>query len=247
MMTLERIETPWTALADSPAAVLEARGLVKEYTRGSERIRALDGVDLNVYPREFLVIAGPSGAGKTTLLQMLGCMDVPTSGSVRVQGRSTAQMSDRELTRVRRETIGFVFQHFGLVPTLTVLENVALPGLFGGRGNRQARALELIDRVGLSARRNHRPHELSGGEMQRAAIARALVQDPAMVLADEPTGNLDSRTSAEILALLGELNADGVTLVVVTHNESLSAAATRRVELRDGRVLSSTEPPKGNQ
>jgi putative ABC transport system ATP-binding protein len=218
--------------------------LVKEYRRGSERIRALDGVDLDLLPRDFLAVAGPSGAGKTTLLQLLGCMDRPTAGTVAIHGQVTTDLPERELTRLRGEAIGFVFQHFGLLPTLTVEENVALPGLFGRRrvpaqvGDRRERARDLLERFGLGRRARHRPHELSGGEMQRVAIARALINEPAFLLADEPTGNLDSRTSAATIDLLGELNAGGVTLIVVTHNDNLAAAAARRVELRDGVLVS---------
>ena len=222
---------------------LLATDLVKEYRRGAERIRALDRVSLTVAPGDFLAIVGPSGAGKTTLLQLLGCMDVPTSGEVVIAGKSTSRLREREMTRLRGESIGFVFQHFGLLPTLTVEENVALPGLFtsrrsaahGGRDRRE-RAEALLERVGLAHRRTHRPHELSGGEMQRVAIARALINQPVVLLADEPTGNLDSKTSHAIIDLLAELNQDGVTVVVVTHNDSLAGAAARRHALLDGRA-----------
>lgn len=209
---------------------------MKEYRRGAERIRALDGVDLEVRAGEFLAVVGPSGSGKTTLLQLLGCMDVPTGGTVAIAGRPTSTLSEAELTRLRRDEIGFIFQHFGLLPTLTVLENVALPGLFGRRRERRERAAGLLTRVGLSHRLRHRPHELSGGEMQRVAIARALVNQPLFLLADEPTGNLDSHTSAEIVELLAALHRDGMTVIVVTHNEALAAAAPRQVGLVDGRI-----------
>lgn len=182
---------------------------------------------------EFIAITGPSGAGKTTLLNLLGCMDAPTAGTLRIGGREVHGFSERERTRWRRESIGFVFQHFGLIPTLTVAENVALPALFA---RRQAGVEALLRRVGLEHRRTHRPHELSGGEMQRAAIARALVNEPQVILADEPTGNLDTVTGESIISLFRELNREGMTIVVVTHNPSLAAAPARLLELVDGRL-----------
>jgi ABC-type lipoprotein export system ATPase subunit len=219
------------------SVVVEAADLIKVYRRGHEEVRAVDGISFVIREGEFVAVVGPSGAGKSTLLQLLGGMDTPTSGSLRLAGREVSGMSDGELTRLRRTFVGFVFQHFGLVPTLTVAENVALPCLFSHREAR-GRVDSLLERVGLSHRRSHRPAQLSGGEMQRVAIARALVNDPRLVLADEPTGNLDSRTSDRILELLRELNRDGLTVVVVTHNESLAASADRRIILRDGRIAS---------
>jgi putative ABC transport system ATP-binding protein len=170
------------------------------------------------------------------MLNLLGCMDVPTSGSLCIAGQELNGLSDAKRTRLRREQIGFVFQHFGLMPTLTVRENIALPALFTRRQVRQ-RADELLDKVGLAARRNHRPHELSGGEMQRVAIARALINGPQILLADEPTGNLDSQTGETILQLFKQLQKEGLTIVVVTHNEALSNAAERHLTLRDGRLI----------
>lgn len=204
--------------------------------RGAEEVRALAGVSFRVERGEFVGITGPSGAGKTTLLNLIGCVDVPTAGTLRIDGRETSRLGERELTRLRRQVVGFVFQHFGLIPTLTVAENVVLPALFAGRRARE-RGDELLTRVGLADRRDHRPHQLSGGEMQRAAIARALINDPTLILADEPTGNLDSATGETIVQLFRQLQRDGLTIVVVTHNPVLAAAAGRELRLRDGRLV----------
>jgi putative ABC transport system ATP-binding protein len=222
--------------AGAKPLVVEARHLSKIYRRGSDEIRAVDDVDFSIEPGEFVAIFGPSGAGKSTLLQMIGCMDTPSSGSLRIDGRETADLSDRELTDVRRDHVGFVFQHFGLLPTMTVAENVAIPAMFSGRKVKE-RVDSLIEKVGLSHRRNHRPAHLSGGEMQRTAIARALVNSPRLLLADEPTGNLDTGTSDIIVALLQSLNTEGLTVVVVTHNEALARVATRRIDFRDGKIV----------
>jgi putative ABC transport system ATP-binding protein len=221
------------------ATVVSAHDLKKVYRRGTEEVRALDGVSFDVAEREFTAIVGPSGAGKTTLLHLLGCMDVPTSGDLMLAGKSTRGLSDAALTRLRRETVGFVFQHFGLLPTLTVAENVTLPTLFSRR-KAAARAEELLEKVGLAHRRNHRPHELSGGEMQRAAIARALINTPRLLLADEPTGNLDSANGEAIITLFDQLNREGLTVLVVTHNPTLADAARRQLTLRDGQLVSDT-------
>jgi putative ABC transport system ATP-binding protein len=220
----------------SDEAIIRAEDLRKVYRRGAETVVALDGVTFTVAPGEFVAVVGPSGAGKTTLLQLLGAMDVPTSGRLFVAGQDISRMSDAELTRLRRDHLGFVFQHFSLLPTLTVAENVALPTLLGRRQD-AARLDDLLERVGLAHRRDHRPSELSGGEMQRTAIARALIHKPQLLLADEPTGNLDTATSGAILALLRSLQRDGLTLVIVTHNEALAAAADRVLALRDGRLV----------
>jgi ABC-type lipoprotein export system ATPase subunit len=218
------------------ALVVEARNLSKIYRRGSDEIRAVDNVDFSIEPGEFVAIFGPSGAGKSTLLQMIGCMDTPTSGSLRIDGRETAKLSDRELTDLRRDHVGFVFQHFGLLPTMTVAENVAIPAMFSRRKVKDQVDV-LIEKVGLSHRKNHRPAHLSGGEMQRTAIARALINSPRLLLADEPTGNLDTATSDVIIALLRTLNAEGLTVVVVTHNDALANVATRRIGFRDGKIV----------
>lgn len=229
------LPTPASAPPAEVAAVV-ARGLGKSYPRGREVVTALRDASFEIWPGEFVAMVGPSGSGKTTLLNLLGCMDTPTTGTLHLDGRDAARLSEVERTQLRRDRLGFVFQHFGLVPTLTVAENVALPAFFARRSD-PGRVDQLLERVGLSARRNHRPHELSGGEMQRAAIARALINRPLLLLADEPTGNLDSQTGESILALFRELNTEGLTLVIVTHNLTLAAAAGRRLLLRDGRIV----------
>jgi putative ABC transport system ATP-binding protein len=216
--------------------VIAAAGLSKLYLRGREQVHALDRLDFEIGSGEFVAIVGASGAGKTTLLNLLGCMDVPTSGTLRIAGREVQDLSERDRTVFRRDQIGFVFQHFSLLPTLTVEENVALPALFAQRNARE-RVRQLLHRVGLEHRRAHRPAELSGGEMQRTAIARALVNRPAMLLADEPTGNLDSGTGQMVIELFRKLNADGLTVLVVTHNDALAAAASRVLRLQDGRLV----------
>jgi putative ABC transport system ATP-binding protein len=215
-------------------AIISAERLTKTYQRGREAVHALDNVSFGIRQGELVAITGPSGAGKTTLLNLLGCMDVPTSGTLCIAGHEVQGLDERERTRLRREKIGFVFQHFGLIPTLTVSENVALPALFARR--RQAPLDELLQRVGLGHRRTHRPSELSGGEMQRVAIARALINGPQLILADEPTGNLDSASGDSIIALFQQLNRDGMTIVVVTHNSAMAKATLRQIELLDGRV-----------
>ncbi len=214
---------------------MEATDLTKLYARGREQVRALDGVDLQVYAGEFIAILGPSGAGKTTLLNLLGCLDVPTAGTLRLAGRDVQHLPERERTRLRAEQFGFVFQHFGLIPTLTVEENVALPALFARR-KPGPRPRELLARVGLEHRRHHRPHELSGGEMQRAALARALINEPRLLLADEPTGNLDTAAGEVVIRLLQDLQNDGLALLVATHNPVLASAAGRQIHLSDGRL-----------
>jgi putative ABC transport system ATP-binding protein len=226
--------------AESDPRVVVASKLTKTYVRGRRDVCALDRVSFEIQTGEFVAIVGPSGAGKTTLLNLIGCMDAPTSGTLRISGREVQQLSERERTQFRRDRIGFVFQHFSLLPTLTVEENVALPALFAHRPSRE-RVAELLEQVGLSHRREHRPAELSGGEMQRAAIARALINRPAILLADEPTGNLDTATGRSVIALFQELNARGLTLIVVTHNDSLAGVAGRQIRLRDGQLERRTD------
>ncbi len=224
--------------------VLEARDVSKIYTLGRERVRALDSINLHVRGGEFLGVFGASGSGKTTLLNMLGALDRPTSGEVFIEGLNIARLRDSDLSRIRRERIGFVFQTFNLLANLTALENVMAPLLPVAReAGLRARAEELLRRVGLGDRLRHRPFELSGGQRQRVAIARALVNRPRLILADEPTGNLDSRTGEEILDLFRDLNREGQTLVVVSHNPALAARCHRSVELKDGRVDGSDSPP----
>ncbi len=221
-------------------AVVEARGLRKRYRRGDAEVAALDGVDLTLDAGAFVAVVGPSGCGKSTLLHLCGAMDRPTAGEVRLDGRPLAALDDDELTRLRRERIGFVFQFFNLLPTLTVAENVALPLLLAGRGASEAaaRAGAWAERVGISHRLDHAPAQLSGGEAQRTAIARAVAHEPALLVADEPTGNLDSENGARILELLQDVNRrSGAALLLATHDAAVASAAGRTVEMRDGRIL----------
>jgi putative ABC transport system ATP-binding protein len=226
-----------TAAAEPP--LLELRGLAKTYTRGQASVAALRGVDLRVRRGEWVAVTGPSGSGKSTLLGIIGLLDRPTSGEYLLEGAPAAALDDRAASRLRNRSVGFVFQSFHLVPELTVLENVETPLLYGAVPEREwrARARRCLERVGLLHRGDHRPAELSGGEAQRAAIARALVCEPALLLADEPTGNLDSATGAQIASLLEGLHDEGRTVVLVTHNEGLAARAPRVVRLADGRVV----------
>jgi putative ABC transport system ATP-binding protein len=219
--------------------LIEVRALVKDYRRGNQSIRALNGVELAVERGEFVSIMGPSGSGKSTLLHMLGGLDTPTSGSVVVDERDLANLDDESLTEFRRHRLGFVFQFFNLLPTLSAWENVALPRLLDGvrLGRLRSQAVTLLDRVGLADRVDHRPAEMSGGQLQRVAIARALMADPVLVLADEPTGNLDSESGAQVLALLRECTTqENRTLVMVTHDAAAAGVGDRIVRLVDGRV-----------
>ncbi len=220
--------------------MLVARDLRKDYPMNGETVHALRGVSLSVAPGEYVAIVGPSGSGKSTLLQIVGGIDPPSGGTVEILGTRLEALSDRELTRLRLTRLGFVFQRFHLLPVLTARENVELPmaeaGLNGPK--RRARARELLDYVGLGHREGHRATQLSGGEMQRVAIARALANRPAMLLADEPTGELDAATGQEILDLFRRLNRDGTTLLVVTHDDRLAAHAGRVVHMHDGRIVS---------
>ena len=219
--------------------VVEARGLERDYAFGKEIIHALRGVTFGIPDGDYVAIVGPSGCGKSTLLNLLGAIDRPTRGSVFIRGTDVAHMQDREATSFRLRNIGFVFQRFYLMPTLTARENVELPMAEAGlaRNDRAARARELLAYVGLGHRERHRPSELSGGEQQRVAVARALANRPAILLADEPTGELDARTGAEIIRLFGQLNEDGTTLIVVTHDEELASAAKRKIHMRDGVIV----------
>jgi putative ABC transport system ATP-binding protein len=226
-------------------AVVEVHEAVKEYARGHQSIRALDGVSLSIEPGELLCIMGPSGSGKSTLLHLLGGLDRPTAGRIVVGGRDLVALSDEELTSFRRYQVGFVFQFFNLLPTLSAWENVAVPRLLDGQRLARSRdeAVALLEQVGLGERIDHRPAELSGGEMQRVAIARALINSPSLVLADEPTGNLDSRSGDVVLNLLrASAVGDGRALVLVTHDEHVAAVADRVVELGDGRVVGPGPP-----
>ncbi|MDE2905415.1 MAG: ABC transporter ATP-binding protein [Acidobacteriota bacterium] len=220
-------------------AVLEARDLRRRYRRGDTEVIALDGVGLTLEAGAFVAVVGPSGCGKSTLLHLCGAMDRPTAGEVRLEGRSLAAFDDDALTRLRRERVGFVFQFFNLLPTLTVAENIGLPLLLAGRepSDSIARAGEWAERVGISHRLDHVPAQLSGGEAQRAAIARAVVHEPALLVADEPTGNLDSENGRRILDLLQDVNRrSGAALLLATHDAAVAAAADRTVAMRDGRI-----------
>jgi putative ABC transport system ATP-binding protein len=216
--------------------VIELNAVTRSYQRGSETIRAVNDVTLTVAPGEFVAIVGPSGSGKTTLLNLIGCVDKPDGGTLRIDGEETSGLNEAGLTNIRARKIGFVFQQFFLLPTLTALENVQLPAVFQRNGDCAERAAQLLERVGLSLRIHHVPQELSGGEMQRVAIARALINEPKILLADEPTGNLDSNNAEAILKIFRELNASGLTVLIVTHNTELAASANRVIVLRDGSV-----------
>lgn len=222
---------------NNAAALVALRGVTKTYRKGREMIRALDGIDLTVAEKDMVAIVGPSGSGKSSLLHIVGAMDRATAGEVRIAGESLGGLSGAALTRFRRITVGFVFQSFNLIPNLSALENVMLPMEFNGlaAGERRRRAQDLLERLGLTPRRAHRPRELSGGEQQRVAIARALANDPALILADEPTGNLDSTTGQMIYDLLKQISRDR-TVLVVTHAEALAGMADRTVHIKDGRV-----------
>jgi putative ABC transport system ATP-binding protein len=223
----------------APSPIVSLRDVRRDYALGAERVHALQGVSLDVERGDYVAIVGPSGCGKSTLLNLIGVIDQPTSGTVTIAGKRVDAISDREATSFRLHNIGFVFQRFYLMPILSALENVALPMAEAKvpASERKARAEELLDYVGLSSRERHRPSELSGGEQQRVAIARALANHPALLLADEPTGELDARTGAEIISLFQRLNSDGTTMVVVTHDEDLANAARHKVHMRDGRIV----------
>jgi putative ABC transport system ATP-binding protein len=225
--------------ADIPRdAVIVTRNLQREYDMGGEIVRALQGVDLTIRKNEFVAVMGPSGSGKSTLMNLIGCLDSPTGGEYWLNGHRVSELGDDELARIRNKEIGFVFQTFNLLPRATSLHNVELPLVYAGIGGKERRELatEALTRVGLSDRMNHRPNELSGGQRQRVAIARALVNRPSILLADEPTGNLDSATSEDILALFEALHGEGQTIVLVTHESDIAEHARRQVHLKDGKM-----------
>jgi putative ABC transport system ATP-binding protein len=225
--------------ADIPRdAVIVTRNLQRDYDMGGEVVHALRGVDLVIRQNEFVAIMGPSGSGKSTLMNLVGCLDSPTGGEYWLNGHRVSELGDDELARIRNKEIGFVFQTFNLLPRASALHNVELPLVYAGLGSRERRyaATDALTRVGLADRMEHKPNELSGGQRQRVAIARALVNRPSILLADEPTGNLDSATSEEIMALFEGLHRDGQTIVLVTHETDIAAHAFRQVHLKDGRV-----------
>ena len=227
--------------------MIRLTGITKHYRMGEEEVRALDGVDLHIARNEYVALIGPSGSGKSTLMNLIGCLDTPTTGRYVLNGRDTSDMDDVELAQVRNQEIGFVFQSFHLLPRLTVLDNVCQPLVYRGmpRAERQRLATEALAQVGLANRMGHRPNQLSGGQRQRVAVARALVGKPAILLADEPTGNLDSRTSVEIMALFDALHSDGQTVVVVTHEPDIAAHCRRTIRLGDGRIVEDhPNPPR---
>ena len=218
--------------------LIDIRDITKVYEMGDQQVHALSGVNLGVERGEYVAIMGPSGSGKSTLMNLIGCLDTPSKGSYLLNGKQVSQMNDNELARIRNEEIGFVFQTFNLLPRASALQNVELPLVYGGvQGKeRSQRAKAALDKVELSSRMSHRPNELSGGQRQRVAIARALVNNPSILLADEPTGNLDSKTGNEIMALFARLHQSGNTIVLVTHEADIAAFAHRTIHLRDGKV-----------
>ena len=232
-MEAEAIRTP-------ARAALSLREVVKTYEMGAETVHALRGVSLDIARNEFVAIMGPSGSGKSTLMNLIGCLDVPTSGTYTLEGQMVASMSENKLAEIRNRQIGFVFQTFNLIPRANIFHNVELPLVYGGipKGERRVLAEAAIERVGLADRMKHKPNELSGGQRQRVAIARALVFNPSIILADEPTGNLDSRTGDEIMAVIDELHDAGQTIVLVTHEDYIAQHASREIRLKDGSIES---------
>lgn len=220
--------------------VIRIENLTRFYTIGEETVRALNGINLSIQKNEYVALMGPSGSGKSTLMNIIGCLDTPTSGEYFLNGPNVAQLSDSELAAIRNKEIGFVFQTFNLLPRLTALQNVALPLVYAGipEAERLKKAKEVLEQVGLGDRIKHRPNELSGGQRQRVAVARALVNHPSIILADEPTGNLDSKTSEEIMQLLDIIHKAGNTIVLVTHEEDIALHAKRVVRMRDGIIES---------
>ena len=223
-------------------SVISLRGITRDFQLGAQTVHVLKGIDSDIQQGEYVALMGPSGSGKSTLMNLLGCLDTPTAGSYHLAGRDVSRMDDNDLAAVRNKEIGFVFQTFNLIPRQTALQNVALPMVYAGASKeaRTERAEEVLRQVGLEDRMDHRPNQLSGGQRQRVAVARALVNTPSMILADEPTGNLDSTTSVEIMKLFDDIHKAGNTLVVVTHEEDIAQHAHRIIRLRDGVIESDT-------
>jgi len=238
------VNEPTTSRTPASDPVIRIEDLVKVYHLGETLVEALRGISFNVMPGEYVAVMGPSGSGKSTLLNLLGCLDVPTEGSYFLDGEDVSQLDDDELSRVRREKIGFVFQSFNLISQINVLENIEVPLFYQGWNERDSRrrAEQLAQLVGLGDRMHHRPAELSGGQRQRVAIARALANDPRIILADEPTGNLDSKTGQEIMSILDDLVNQGRTVVLVTHDRDVASHANRVIMLADGRIVSDKAP-----
>jgi len=216
--------------------IIDIKGITRDFQLGSETVNVLKGIDLVINKGEYVALMGPSGSGKSTLMNILGCLDTPTSGSYILNGKQVSEMHDDELAEIRNKEIGFVFQTFNLMPRTTALDNVALPMVYAGfsKVDRNKRATEVLTQVGLADRMDHKPNQLSGGQRQRVAVGRALVNKPSIILADEPTGNLDSKTSVEIMKLFGEIHSNGNTVILVTHEEDIAAHAHRIIRLRDG-------------
>ena len=223
-------------------AILQLRGITRDFKLGAQTVHVLKGIDLDISKNEYVALMGPSGSGKSTLMNLLGCLDTPTGGSYELNGTDVSSLNDNALAEIRNTEIGFVFQTFNLLPRSTALENVALPLVYAGmsKEERLARAAEVLEQVGLADRMDHRPNQLSGGQRQRVAVARALVNKPALILADEPTGNLDSKTSIEIMKLFDDIQAAGNTVVLVTHEEDIAQHAKRVIRLVDGNIDSDT-------
>ncbi|WP_179005917.1 ABC transporter ATP-binding protein [Winogradskyella forsetii] len=222
--------------------VIEIRNIIRDFKLGQEIVHVLKGIDLDIKRGEYVAIMGPSGSGKSTLMNLLGCLDTPTAGSYNLNGNDVSQMTDDELADIRNTEIGFVFQTFNLLPRTTALDNVALPMVYAGasKKEREERASQVLTDVGLADRMDHKPNQLSGGQRQRVAVGRALVNKPSIILADEPTGNLDSKTGTEIMALFDEIHKSGNTVIMVTHEEEIAAHAKRVIRLRDGVIESDT-------
>lgn len=227
--------------------VIKIREITRNFPLGQEIVKVLKGIDLDIERGEYVALMGPSGSGKSTLMNLLGCLDTPTSGSYHLNGNDVSNMTDDELAEIRNKEIGFVFQTFNLLPRTTALENVALPMVYAGvsKSDRTIRAEEVLDQVGLGDRMDHRPNQLSGGQRQRVAVGRALVNRPSIILADEPTGNLDSKTSIEIMNLFEEIHRNGNTVIIVTHEEEIATHAHRIIRLRDGVVESDVKREVG--